>query len=72
MLFDEYYEEEHYRYDSATKAVEKADTLLLIGTAFYTALSRSIVYHAIYNRLKIIEVNKELQCNTLKLFAKIC
>ena len=72
MLFDEYYEEDHYRLKSVAEAVHKADTLLLVGTAFYTSLSKLIVYRSLYHKLKVIEVNKELQLNTMSWFRDIC
>lgn len=66
MLFDEYYQEKFYRIESAMSALEKTDTLLIVGTAFYTALSRGIVYESIKKRINIIEINKELQLNKAK------
>ena len=47
MLFDEFYTESLYRIDSVMSSLQKADTLLVIGTAFYTTLSSRIVNHAI-------------------------
>lgn len=52
--------------------MEKTDTLLLVGTAFYTSLARTIVYNAISQRLQIIEVNKELQLNKVKWITNLC
>jgi len=65
MLFDEYYSEELYRIDSVMTSLHKADTLLVIGTAFYTTLSARIVDHAIQKGLSIVEVNKRLEMNDL-------
>jgi NAD-dependent SIR2 family protein deacetylase len=61
MLFDEFYTESLYRNESVMTSLQKADTLLVIGTAFYTTLSSRIVNHAIQAGLKIVEVNKRLE-----------
>jgi NAD-dependent SIR2 family protein deacetylase len=41
--------------------LKNTDTVLLVGTAFYTSLAARIVKHAIFNRLNIVEVNLETQ-----------
>lgn len=64
MLFDEFYTEDLYRHDSVVEAIENADALMLIGTAFYTSLAQRVVRHAVRNNIKIIELNKELQIET--------
>lgn len=65
MLFDEIYTESLYRIESVMSSLQKADTLLVIGTAFYTTLSSRIVNHAIQAGLKIVEVNKKLEIEEL-------
>lgn len=65
MLFDEIYSESLYRIESVMSSLQKADTLLVIGTAFYTTLSSRIVNHAIQAGLKIVEVNKKLEIEEL-------
>lgn len=59
MLFDEYYQERFYRNETVEKALLNADTLLLVGTAFYTTLASRIVRNAVFKRMNIVEVNLE-------------
>jgi len=72
MLFDEYYQEKFYRNKSVEEALINADTLVLVGTAFYTALAGKIVRHALLKGLNIIEINQESQMGRLQRLNQIC
>lgn len=57
MLFDEYYQERFYRNKSVEESLEGTDTLLLVGTAFYTTLANRIVRTAVMKGKQVIEIN---------------
>jgi len=41
------------------KNLDKVDTMLIVGTAFYTTLARNVVTSALWKRINIIEVNRD-------------
>lgn len=59
LWFDEYYEERHYRSDSALQALERSEMLLVIGTSGATTLPAMAVEHALRSGMAIIEINTE-------------
>jgi NAD-dependent deacetylase len=59
LWFDEYYDEEHYRFDSAMTAVEEADLLLVAGTTGSTNLPNHLVSLAASRGISLIVQNLE-------------
>lgn len=57
LLFDESYDEKIYKSESAMKAIEDADCLIVLGTQLKCALPKKLVRKAIENRALVIEVN---------------
>lgn len=59
LWFDEYYDEENYRADSAIAAAWRADLLLVAGTSGATNLPTQIGEIAVRRRIPIVDVNPE-------------
>ncbi len=59
LWFDEYYEERHYRSDSAMRAMEQAELLLVVGTSGATTLPAMMVDYALRSGSRVIEINIE-------------
>jgi NAD-dependent deacetylase len=57
LWFDECYDEEHYRFDSALRAVTGAALLLVIGTSGATNLPTRMVHEAFARRVPLLVVN---------------
>jgi NAD-dependent deacetylase len=59
LWFDEYYDEEHYRADSAMAAAEAADLLLVVGTSGATNLPMQIGRVALARGIAVVDVNPD-------------
>jgi len=59
MLFDEVYDERRYRCDTVLTRLDRADTVMIVGTALQTNLASNIYLIARNENKSIIEVNKE-------------
>jgi NAD-dependent deacetylase len=59
LWFDEYYDEEHYRMDSALRAAEAADLLLVVGTSGATNLPMQIGQLVFRRGAALVDVNPE-------------
>ena len=59
LWFDEYYDEEHYRMDSALRAAGAADLLLVVGTSGATNLPMQIGQLAYRRGAALVDVNPE-------------
>lgn len=59
LWFDEYYDEEHYRSESAMAALADADLLLVVGTAGATALPAALVGAAVRHGVPLLVQNLE-------------
>ena len=59
LWFDEYYDEEQYRFESAIRAAEAADALVVVGTTGATSLPAHILQIARNRRIPIIDVNPD-------------
>lgn len=59
LWFDEYYDEENYRADSALRAANEADLLLVVGTSGATNLPSQIGEIAAARRIPIVDVNPD-------------
>lgn len=59
MFFDESYNEHYYRRDTVYAQLEKADCLIVVGTALQTNLAVNIVSDFLHRELPVIEVNLE-------------
>jgi NAD-dependent deacetylase len=59
LWFDEYYDEENYRMDSALGAAERADLLLVVGTSGATNLPMQIGRIAFLRGAALVDVNPE-------------
>ena len=59
LWFDEYYDEENYRADSAMRAAAQADVLLVIGTSGATNLPMQIASLCARRGATIIDINPE-------------
>lgn len=59
LWFDEYYEEDLYRSETAMRRLEAAGLLLIVGTSGATTLPLMMVRRALQQDLAIIEVNPE-------------
>jgi NAD-dependent deacetylase len=60
LWFDEYYDEEHYRAESALRAAAAADVLLVVGTSGATNLPMQIGELCLRQGAVIIDVNPEM------------
>jgi len=73
LFFDESYNEEFYKKDTAMKKIENMDCLIVIGTRLETNLASRIVGEAISKDCQIIEINPEpvIECgNVLQLIGE--
>ncbi len=59
LWFDEYYDEPHYRMDSALRAASSADLLLVVGTSGATNLPMQIGRIAFMRGAALVDVNPE-------------
>ena len=59
LWFDESYDEERYRYDSALAAAERCALLLVIGTSGATSLPAQIVQTVFARGAGLVVVNRE-------------
>jgi NAD-dependent deacetylase len=59
LWFDEYYDEENYRAESALRAAERADLLIVVGTSGATSLPMRIGLLCQQLGATIIDVNPE-------------
>jgi NAD-dependent deacetylase len=59
LWFDEYYDEEHYRLDSALRAAAAADLLLVVGTSGATNLPMQIGRLVFHREAALVDVNPE-------------
>src|SRR5512142_1067203 len=59
LWFDEYYDEENYRMDTALRAAGRADLLLVVGTSGATNLPMQIGQLAYRRGVAIVDVNPE-------------
>jgi NAD-dependent deacetylase len=59
LWFDEYYDEEHYKMDSALRAAGAADLLLVVGTSGATNLPMQIGRIAFHRGISVVDVNPE-------------
>ncbi len=59
LWFDEYYDEENYRMDSALRAAAAADLLLVVGTSGATNLPMQIGQLAFQRGAALVDVNPE-------------
>jgi NAD-dependent deacetylase len=59
LWFDEYYDEPHYRMDSALRAAAEADLLLVVGTSGATNLPMQIGQLAFRRCAALVDVNPE-------------
>ena len=59
LWFDEYYDEEHYRFDSSLAAASRADLLLVVGTSGATNLPNQVAARAASRGASVILVDPE-------------
>ncbi len=59
LWFDEYYDEENYRMETALRAASRADLLLVVGTSGATNLPMQIGQLAFRRGVAIVDVNPE-------------
>ncbi|MFL5273288.1 MAG: SIR2 family NAD-dependent protein deacylase [Anaeromyxobacteraceae bacterium] len=59
LWFDEYYDEENYRMDTALRAASRADLLLVVGTSGATSLPMQIGEIAWRRGIAMVDVNPE-------------
>ena len=57
LWFDEYYNEEQYRFDSALAAINAADALIVVGTTGTTSLPAHLLHVAQTRGLVIVDIN---------------
>ncbi len=59
LWFDEYYDEEYYRFDSSIRAAASTDVLLVLGTSGATNLPLQMGQYAVRTGALIVDVNIE-------------
>jgi len=59
LWFDECYDEERYRFESAQRVVHEADLLIVAGTAGATTLPAIMGQIARSRRIPVIDINPE-------------
>ena len=59
LWFDEYYDEEYYRFESSIEAASQADLLLVVGTSGATSLPMQIGQIVAYRGAAIVDVNPD-------------
>ena len=57
LWFDEYYNEEQYRFDSALAAIHAADALIVVGTTGATSLPAHLLQVAQARKVAIVDIN---------------
>jgi len=57
LWFDEYYNEEFYKYESVLHVADETDLLLVVGTSGATNLPNSVVSIVKQNQKKLIDIN---------------
>ena len=68
LWFDEYYDEEHFRFDSSVRRANETDLLLIIGTSGATTLP-NIIATTVFNRGKTL-IDIDLDKNAFSLLAE--
>ncbi len=68
LWFDEFYNEEYYRYESSIQKAVTADVLLVVGTSGATNLPMQIGYRASETNTLIIDIN--IESNPFSLLAE--
>ena len=59
LWFDEYYDEEHFRFDSSMAKASSTDLLIVVGTSGATALPNNVVSMVYQNGKTIVDINPE-------------
>ncbi len=59
LWFDEYYDEEHYRFESSVAAAADTDLLIIAGTSGATTLPNHVATIVYENGNTIIDINIE-------------
>ena len=59
LWFDEFYDEEHYRRDSALRVSKETGLLLIVGTSGATTLPQLVVQTTMDNKGIVIDINKK-------------
>jgi len=59
LWFDEYYDEEYYKFESSIRAANEASLLLVVGTSGATNLPMQIGAIALRNNAAVVDVNPE-------------
>jgi NAD-dependent protein deacetylase/lipoamidase len=59
LWFDEYYDEEHFRFDSSIKVAANTNLLVIVGTSGATALPNHVASLVQQNKGTIIDINPE-------------
>ncbi len=59
LWFDECYDEENYRFDSAMSAISKADVLVVVGTTGTTSLPAHMLQVATMRGIPVVDINPE-------------
>lgn len=57
LWFDEYYDEEYFRYDSSIARAKKTDLLIIVGTSGATTLPNQIAFTVFSQGKTIIDIN---------------
>ena len=57
LWFDEYYDEELYRFESAIRATENADALIVVGTTGTTSLPAHMLAIAQHKGMVLVDIN---------------
>jgi NAD-dependent deacetylase len=60
LLWDEYYNEEHYRFNSSLEAADRAAVLIVVGTTGATNLPNRIVDRFLRHKGLMIDINIEM------------
>jgi len=59
LWFDEYYDEAHYRYQSALEIARNTDLLLVVGTSGATNLPHQIAHSVLAHNGLMVDINTE-------------
>lgn len=59
LWFDEYYNEEYFRFDSSMQTAAKTNLLIIVGTSGATTLPRHVANLALQNQACIIDINPQ-------------
>lgn len=63
MFFDETYSEHYYRKETVEKFLEKADCLVVVGTALATNFAKKIAVEMLDRECPVVEINLESAIN---------